>query len=186
VDSKTTEDSVRQPKRHFIPSERTVLGIESDSSEEQSENEHPGISTRRDPDSNVTDESDLQSEKQPHPKISTDEGIQIDLREKHSKNPLSPIRLSCDTGVNVIAKSKLPFIKQLSPSHLIDEGMENDVRERSVISLSVIVVTSLSTDETGAEESVIQGPDGCAEGRARLADNRKTIELDPKSMVPLK
>jgi hypothetical protein len=57
-DSKTIDDSAKQAERHPAPSERTFLGIQIDVSEEQFENDRPGISTSRDPDSNVNDESE--------------------------------------------------------------------------------------------------------------------------------
>jgi hypothetical protein len=103
-ESKKIEDSAEQPKKHSLPSKRTVPGIQIDLSEEHSENVNSGISTSRDPVSNVKNESDLQSEKHSDPKISTDEGIQMDLSEMHEKNALSPIRFRCDTGPNVIAE----------------------------------------------------------------------------------
>jgi hypothetical protein len=105
----------------------------------------------------------LQPEKHLDPKISTDEGIQIDLREEHEKNPLFPICLSWDTGANIIAERNLHLWKHSSPRDSIDEETENDVRERSVMSFRSIVVTTLSVNEMGAGDRVIQFGDGCLE-----------------------
>jgi hypothetical protein len=81
-DSKIIEDRAKQSRKHSLPSNRTVFGIQIDLRETHEKNPLVPIRFRCDIGANVIAESDSQFAKQLSSRDSIDEGTQNDVRER--------------------------------------------------------------------------------------------------------